>query len=322
MKAKFLFFLAAPLALFAVACGSSYGDSKAAAPSATVAAQKVDLSKDDLGRAVTVTTPAKRIVAMSPSVVELMYQVGATPIGRPNSADFPAEAKTIPDFGTAYTPNLEVIAAMKPDLIIADAIIDQPMIDQLSRLGAPVFAVKVASFDDVVKGLRVVGALSGNQEAGNREATKLETKFNEIKAKLPAGGPSVVVLVSAGPGQLIAEKDDSYLGDMLRKLGARNVVTTEPENFRFPGFTDYSREKIIEKNPDVVIAASIGGPPGTPKTSDQIKGDSALGTLKAVKDGRVYEVDAFVYIQSAGPRVSLILDELPRLLYPSIFKAS
>jgi iron complex transport system substrate-binding protein len=228
----------------------------------------------------------------------------------------------VPDFGAAYTPNFEVIASMKPDLIIADAIIDQDKIESLSKLGAPVFALQVASFDQVVKGLRVVGALSGNQEKGDAEAARLVTKLSDIKAKLPAGGPTVMVLVSAGPGQFIAEKDDSYLGDILKKLNARNqVAAADPENFRFPGFSDYSKEKIIEKNPDVIIAVSIGGPPGTPSTASQVKGDSALGTLSAVKNGRVYEVDPFVYVQSAGPRLSLILDELPRLLYPDVFKS-
>jgi ABC-type Fe3+-hydroxamate transport system substrate-binding protein len=38
-----------------------------------------------------------------------------------------------------------------------------------------------------------------------------------------------------------------------------------------------------------------------------------------VKAGRVSEVDPVVYVQSAGPRVSQILDELPRLLYPNVF---
>jgi len=323
MKIHRTLLLALPLLFLSAACGDSYKDETGAAgPAASpAAALKIDVSKDDLGRAVNVPAAPKRIVAMSPSVVELMFAVGATPVGRPSSADFPEAAKSVADFGGAYTPNYEVIAAMKPDLIIADAIIDQASIEPLARLGAPVFAIKVSSFDGVLRGLRVVGALSGNQAAGEREAAKLESKMAEIKAKLPASGPSVIILVSAGPGQFIAGLDDSYLGDILKKMGARNV-TSGPENFRFPGFTDYSRERIIEKSPDVIIAVSIGGPPGTPKTADAIRADSALGTLKAVKEGRVYEVDPFVYVQSAGPRVALILDELPRLLYPTVFKTS
>jgi iron complex transport system substrate-binding protein len=127
------------------------------------------------------------------------------------------------------------------------------------------------------------------------------------------------VLVAAGQNQFIAARSNSYLGDVLNKLGARNLVTTEPENFAYAGFTDYSLEHIIDKNPDVVIAVSIGGRPGAPRTSDILKSVPALASLKAVREGRVYEVDSFVYIQSAGPRVAQILDEMPPILYPNIF---
>ncbi len=92
MKLRFLFF-AIPFVTLSLACGgsSTSASSPTKAPAATApTAQKADLSKDDLGRAVNVTAPAKRIVAMSPTIVELMYAVGATPVGRPSSADFPA----------------------------------------------------------------------------------------------------------------------------------------------------------------------------------------------------------------------------------------
>ena len=57
---------------------------------------------------------------------------------------------------------------MKADLIIADAIIDAgPTMDALTKLNIPVFAVRVASFDDITHSLRVVGALTGNKDEGD-----------------------------------------------------------------------------------------------------------------------------------------------------------
>jgi iron complex transport system substrate-binding protein len=307
----------AVVAVFSFGCG---GGSSYKASESRPAVDAVDLTKDDLGRSVTISAPAKRVVAMSPSVVELIYAVGATPVGRPSSADFPEAAKSVPSFGLSYQPNYEEIAAMKPDLIVADAVIDAgPVMDSIVKLGAPVYAVRITSFDEITHSLRVVGALTGNKDAGEQEAQKLEKKLSDVSAKLPANGPSFLVLVSAGPGQFIAEKDGSYLADMLKVLKARNLVTSEPDNFRFPGFTDYSPERIVEKNPDIVLTMSLGGQSGTPKTSEALKSSPALSSLKAVKEGRVYEVDPVVYLQSAGPRVSQILDELPRLLYPSVF---
>ena len=321
-------------ALLVAACGDDDDDDASGsttsntAPTAEVSAPDpteepaatVDLSQDDLGRAVDLPEGPQRIVALSPSIVELMYAVGAMPVGKPNSADFPPEAADVANFGESRNPNFEELAAMEPDLIIADALLHQQLADDLSsQLNVPVFAVRVASFDDVTAGLRKVGAMTGNAEAGETAAAALEEQLAAIQADLPADGPTVLVLVAAGQNQFIAARGNTYLGDILSQLGAKNLVTDEPENFAYAGFSDYSLERIIERDPDVIIAASIGGPPGTPMTSDILKGVPALGTLTAVQQNRVYEVDPFVYIQSAGPRVALILAELPKLLYPEVF---
>ena len=309
------------LALLLTAC-SSGGSYNYASPAAVAASPtpSLDLTKDDLGRGVTPPSPARRVVAMSPSVVELMLAVGATPVGRPSSADFPEAAKQVTSFGTSYQPSFEEIVAMKPDLIVADALIHSSMIDELARLGAPVFAIRVASFDAVASGLRRVGALTGNKEAGEREAKTLETKLAGITAKLPAAGPSVLVIVGAGPTQVFAAKSDSYVGDLVRRLGGKNAVTSEPETFRLPGFTEYSLERIVEKNPDVIIAISPG--PQSNATTQALSRSPIWSSLSAVKAGRVNEVDPIIYVQSAGPRVGQILDELPRLLYPTVFASA
>ena len=313
----------APAATTAAATSGSSGVTGASATTAPAASPtaKIDLTKDDLGRSVTVPANPQRVVALSPTIVELMYAVGATPVGRPNSATYPAAASSVPDFGSSYQPSFEEIAAMKPDLLIADAIIDQSLMSDLQSLNIPIYAVKVDSFASVTAGLRKVGALTGHADQGEAQAKKLEDKLAAVKAKIPAtGGPSVLVVVAAGPGQFIAAKDTSYLGSLIKLLGGKNVVANDPDNFRFPGFADYSVEKIVQSDPDVVIGISVGGPPGTPKTTELLAQTPGWSSLKAVKNGNVHEVDSVIYLESAGPRVSQILDELPGILYPNVFK--
>lgn len=301
--------------LFAAACGDSDEDAPPAATS-TPAAQAIDLSKDDLGRAVTAPANPQRVVAMSPTIVELMYAVGVTPAGRPSSANFPEAAKSVADFGTSYQWNAEAIVAMNPDLIIADAILQETTIEELARLGAPVFAIEVDSFEEVTRGLRIVGALTGKTEAAEREAKALEDKLAGIKAKIPAEKPNVLIVVGAGPTQVFAARNDSYVGSLVELLGGKNVAASEPETFRLPGFGEYSLEKIVEKDPDVIIAIS----PGQPNvTTTALSRSPIWSSLKAVKAEQVHEVSPVVYIEAAGPRVSLILDELPGILYPNVF---
>jgi iron complex transport system substrate-binding protein len=301
---------------------ASSAETAATTSSATTAATSAVTTKtvtDDLDREVEVPAVAERVVALSPTVVELMYAVGAEPVGRPESAEYPPEAASVPSFGSSYTPNFEEIVAMQPDLIIADAIIHAGVIAQLESLGAPVYAVQVDSFQSVVDGLRKVGDLTGNEDGAEKEAAALEKKLADVEAKLPANGPSVLVVVAAGENQFIAARGNSYLGSLIEELGGTNIVQSEPENFRFPGFADYSLEKIVQADPDIIIGISVGGPPGTPKTTEILGFTPVWSGLTAVKEGRVYEVDPVIYLESAGPRVSMILDELPGILYPDVF---
>jgi iron complex transport system substrate-binding protein len=225
----------------------------------------------------------------------------------------------VPSFGSSYTPNFEEIVAMEPDLIIADAIIHAAVIAQLESLGAPVYAVKVDSFETVVDALRAVGGLTGHADAGEAAAAALEDQLAEVKAELPSEGPTVLVVVAAGENQFIAARANSYLGSLIEALGGTNIVQSEPENFRFPGFADYSLEKIVQADPDIIIGISVGGPPGTPRTTEILGFTPVWSGLTAVQEGRVHEVDEVIYLQSAGPRLSVILDELPGILYPDVF---
>jgi iron complex transport system substrate-binding protein len=323
MHLRWPLLLAVPFLALAVAC-SSGGDDEGATQSPTTptaSARTIDVSKDDLGRSVKLPASPQRIVAMSPTAVELLFSVGVTPVGRPSSADFPEAAKTLPNFGASQQPNYEEIAAMRPDLIIADAVLHKDTVSDLERLGAPVWAVRVNGFEDVTAGLRKIGAITGKTEAGEREAKKLEDQLAGILSRKPASAPSVILVVAGGPTQLFAGLDNSYTGDILNVLGARNVLSSAgaPETFRLEGFSDYSIERIVEKNPDVIVAIS----PGRPGITTQAMASSPVyGSLKAVREGRVHEVDPIVYLQAPGPRVSLMLDELARILYPDVFKTS
>ncbi len=78
---------------------------KAAEPSPTAEATTKTVT-DDLDREVEVPAKAERVVALSPTIVELMYADGATPVGRPDSATYPPEADIGARFRLLLHPEL------------------------------------------------------------------------------------------------------------------------------------------------------------------------------------------------------------------------
>ena len=323
----------AGLLLIAVACGGSDEPTTkdqppqaataqaAAAASASTPATQSRAFTDDTGKTFTVEQPPKRVVALSPSVVEIMYAVGVPPVARPSSANYPEAAKSLPAVGTSYTPNLEAIAAQTPDFIIADAQLQSPQtVAEIAKIGAPVFTIRVQSVADVSKALRTVGALLGKAEEGEKVAKEIEAKLQSVQAKLPPENerPSVFVLIGDA-NAFFGAKPDSFAGDVVAKMGARNVVPAGPDSAGAPGgFTGFSLEQLVALDPDVILVVTVGRP-GAPPTSQQLAGNPAWSGLRAVKNGRVKEAPVEELVQAAGPRITNVIDLLGPVLYPGRF---
>src|SRR5437773_1383809 len=75
---------------------------------------------DDAGRRVTLATPAQRIVSLLPSFTELLFAIGAGDrlVGRTAWCDYPPEALAVPNVGDGMPPNVEAVAARRPDLVV------------------------------------------------------------------------------------------------------------------------------------------------------------------------------------------------------------
>ena len=305
--------LSLALLLLAVACQGA--ERPAASPGPTATPQPRVFS-DDLGRQVAIEKVPTRMVALSPSVVELLDAIGAPPVARPSTADYPEAAKSLTSIGTSYTPNLEAIVTLKPDLIVADAQIQRDMIGQLEGLGPPVYAVRVLIFDDVPRNLRRLGEISAHEADAERAAAALEEKLRSLQARLPREGPKVLILVGAA-SEFSAGKPSSWAGDIVKRLGAVNVAEGAPDTGRFPGYGAFSLEQIAAQDPDVIIAISAA-PPGVPPLSRTMADNPLWRGLKAVRAGRVHEVNPTTYVQSAGPRVGEVIDELAAILYPGL----
>lgn len=67
----------------------------------------------------------KRIVALNWDLAEQLLELGITPVGVPNIKDYttwvvkPAIPNSVEDLGTRAEPNMQKLAELKPDLILA-----------------------------------------------------------------------------------------------------------------------------------------------------------------------------------------------------------
>src|SRR5438045_9383085 len=101
--------LAGLVALAAAACAR--GERAPAAGPAVI---------DDAHRRVTLAVPARRIVSLLPSFTEMLFAIGAGDrlVGRTAWCDYPPAALAVPSVGDGIPPNVEAVAARRPDLVV------------------------------------------------------------------------------------------------------------------------------------------------------------------------------------------------------------
>jgi iron complex transport system substrate-binding protein len=318
--------LALSAAVLAAACGGGSDAKKtptaaaattpAAGGTPAAAATTYPLTVTDmLGRSVTIPKRPEAIAAISPTTVEYVYAVGRASKTRSSSVRYPIQAGFSKDVGPSYQPNLEILASEKPDLIVADSVIQPQLKASLEGLGVPVLFLGAQVFSDVPKGLRLAGKVFDKPARGEEEAAKLEKTLTDLQAKLPAQKPKVLVL-NGTPDDFYAAKPESYVGDLVQLLGGDNVAKGQPDVGRFPGYTKLSLETILTSKPDVVLSITAG-PPGATTITASLSSNPAWADVPAVKSKRVTEISAEIFLQAPGPRAGDALGVLAKLLYPA-----
>jgi vitamin B12 transport system substrate-binding protein len=132
------------------------------------------------------TTHKPSIIALSPHIVEMLYDIGAGEqiIGTTTFADYPEQAKEIPIVGNYLRLQIEKFITLQPDYIIAwKSGNPSDDITRLEQLGFKIIYSQPNSFEDIAKEMREFGQLTGHEEKANVQAEKLLSQLNMIKAQ-------------------------------------------------------------------------------------------------------------------------------------------
>jgi iron complex transport system substrate-binding protein len=210
---------------------------------------------DGLGRTVTLSSPAQRIVSMAPSNTEVLFAVGAGSqvIGRDEFSDYPEEAKSLPTIGGSFGQyNLEEIAKLQPDLVLAAEINTPEQVQALENLGLAVyFLANPTEMEGVYRNLEIVGILTGHEEQAKILAGSLRQRVQAVEAKVAGatGQPTVFYELdstdpnapyTAGPGTFI-----DLLIQMAGGISAGSQLSGQ--------WAQISAEQLIVFNPEIIL---------------------------------------------------------------------
>ena len=129
------------------------------------------------------TTGKPTIIALSPHIVEMLYDIGAGEqiIGTTTFANYPEQAKKIPIVGNYLRLQIEKIISLQPDYIIAWRN-GSPSDDlaRLEQLGFNIIDSQPNTFDDIAKEMRQFGQLTGHKAQAEIKALQLLSELEKI----------------------------------------------------------------------------------------------------------------------------------------------
>ena len=247
----------------------------------------------------------RRIVSTSPSITETLFALGlgSHVVGVSTYCHFPAEVDRLPRVGTYLKPNVEVIARLKPDLVIVQQL-PNPVRDQLQGLSIRTVEVNAGDLRQNLESILSIGRATGSESAARKVIDGMNQKFAEIRKKI-AGQPvrSVAFVVGRTPGRLddfMMVGGSSYLSELMTIAGGRNVFADSSQPY-----VKTSLESIVRRDPEVLIdmgemAETIGVTESAKRAVVNLWG--ARPALKAVRDHRVFAVASDIFVVP-GPRM-------------------
>jgi iron complex transport system substrate-binding protein len=257
--------------------------------------------------------PPMRIVSLAPGVTETLFALGegGAVVGVSQYCDYPAEATRLPKVGTFLTPNVEAIAALRPDLIIGPELSSSRReVRTLAAMGYPTMTVNDNSLDGIEQSIVLIGAHTGEQEAARRLLGTIQTRIEAVQARLERTKPRKVVML-VGHQPMVAVGRGTFLNDLLHLAGGDNIAGLSEQTW-----PRLSIEYIIAMRPEVILDGAMGSDANTPSGFW-----ARYPTIPAVRDHRVfgYPQDPMLH---PGPRVWQSLEILAQRIHPEIFAAS
>ncbi len=205
----------------------------------------------------------QRIVSLAPSITELLFtlDLGDRVVGVTDWCRWPAAVVDLPKVGGVVNPNIEIVAQMKPSLVVIEEANDD-VARGLEHLGLNVLRVDHRDTAGILDSITLVGAACRRAEAAAALKADLEVRLQMVAGSHSAESRPVALVIvgrDVASGELrdvYAAARGTFLGELLEAAGGRNALTDK--TIRYPTI---SREALLRMKVDHVfeLAPELAG---------------------------------------------------------------
>ena len=260
--------------------------------------------KDAKGEFTLDKTPS-RVVALEYSFVDALAQVGVSPVGvaDDNKVDriLPQVREKIAAWqsvGTRSQPSLEVIASLKPDLIIADPSRHTAVFEELKKIAPTVmFDSRHESYQENLETAQKIGDLVGKSAEMKAKINEHNDYIANIAKNLGVQGKKASFGTSR-EDKFNIQNDNGYVGSFLTTLGFAPTKLNSDQ-----AFVEINLEQLVMEKPEYLFIAHYRDE----SIARKWEAEPLWKAIPAVKANHVYSVDSDMWARGRGLEASKIM---------------
>ena len=184
-------------------------------------------AQDQLGREIRVPDDPKRIIALAPSITEIIFALEQQDRlkGTTQYSNYPAEAAKLTKVGSYVRLDLERIVALRPDLCIA--IKDgnpKGTIDRLQSLNIPVFAVNPHNLESMMQAIQRIGGILNASAKAKALVEDMRRRMQRVDALVSRIERRPRVFIQIGISPVISAGRNTFIHELIVRAGGVNVA--------------------------------------------------------------------------------------------------
>ena len=291
----------------------------------------------------------KRIISFLPSATELIYELGAQEklFGVTHECNYPSEATSKPKvIESVFQPEkmsskeidekicdlsekgediyklvTQNVSDAKPDLIISQEICEvcsaytnqvKNAIDILDEK-PEIYSMSPHDINGILKCVTDIAEKINEEKRGREIVNSLNSRIDKIKDVKISKRPKVLAVEWINP----FFTSGHWVPEMIEMSGGENMITKKGEHSRKMGI-----EEIENENPDVLILMPCGF--DVQRTVSEyekyLKNHPRWNQLRAVRERKVFAVDANSFFSKPSIRVINGMEILANILHPEMFE--
>ncbi|WP_409344213.1 ABC transporter substrate-binding protein [Paenibacillus sp. MBLB4367] len=289
------------VALFTAACGNN--GEKAPKPKESAKPQDTTQSiKHAMGETKITGTP-QRVVVLTTQGTETLLELGIKPvgavkswIGNPWYDHIKDRMDGVQVVGDETQPNMELIASLKPDLILGTKVRQEKIYDQLSAIAPTVFSENLG--DSMFENFDLFAKALGKEAEGKAAMDKFNQLLKDTKSRLGDKLAFRVSLARFQPGKVRVYYKQNFAGVVLDKLGFARPDAQNKKEFS----QDITKEQLPVLDGDVMFyfTSDRDGETAATETAKSWLKDPLAQNMSIVKNNRTFNVNEAIWNSAGG----------------------